>query len=140
VHFLGRHAAVDTHAHPGRTFVRGGANLTWKVRLYARRGTFDGRTIEAMRAGQVAAACFCAVADLPTLDAGAGGLRSIWAFVPGEAYAAYRTQIANLQELVTEGQVGARAPYTCRPPPGEVRSMASRPASLSELTSNEGRR
>jgi membrane dipeptidase len=105
VRFLDRHPAVDTHAHPGRTFVRGGENLTWKVRLYTRRGSFEGRTIEAMRAGRVAAACFCAVADLPTLDAGAGGLRSVRDFAPGEAYAAYRTQIANLQALVSTGQV-----------------------------------
>ncbi|HEV7147561.1 MAG TPA: hypothetical protein VGN48_11260, partial [Pedococcus sp.] len=42
VQFLDRHPAVDTHAHPGRTFVRGGENLTWKVRLYARRSPFEG--------------------------------------------------------------------------------------------------
>jgi membrane dipeptidase len=103
--FLDRHPAVDTHAHPGRTFVRDGENLTWKLRLYARRGTFEGRTIEAMRTGHVAGACFCAVADLPTLDARAGGLRSVRDFVPGEAYAAYRTQLGNLQALVGTGQV-----------------------------------
>jgi membrane dipeptidase len=104
VRFLDRHPAIDSHAHPGRTFVRGGENLTWKLRLYARRGTFEGRTIAAMRAGHVAAACFCAVADLPTLDA-RGGLVSVREFAPGEAYAAYRTQIANLQALVTNGAV-----------------------------------
>ncbi len=105
VRFLDRYPAIDTHAHPGRTFVRGAENLTWKLRLYAMRGTFEGRTIAAMRAGQVAAACFCAVADFPTLDARGGGLVPVRDFAPGEAYAYYRTQIANLQALVRRGEV-----------------------------------
>ena len=103
--FLDEHPAVDTHAHPGRTFVRGGNNLTWKVRLYASRGTFERRSMEAIRAGHLAAACFCAVADLPTLDARAGGLTSVRDFAPGEAYSAYRTQIANLRAVVTGDDV-----------------------------------
>jgi membrane dipeptidase len=105
VRFLDEYPAIDTHAHPGRTFVRGGENLTWKVRLYASRGTFEGRSIDSMHAGHVAAACFSAVADLPTLDAGGAGLTSVRDFAPGEAYAAYRTQIANLRALVTGGEV-----------------------------------
>ena len=36
VAFLDAHPAIDTHAHPGRTFVRGAEHLTWKLRLYAR--------------------------------------------------------------------------------------------------------
>ena len=105
VRFLDGHPAIDTHAHPGRTFVRGGKNLTWKVRLYASRGTFERRSMEAMRAGHLAAACFCAVADLPTLDARAGGLTSVRDFTPGEAYAAYRTQIGNLRSVVSGEEV-----------------------------------
>jgi membrane dipeptidase len=58
-----------------------------------------------MRAGRVGNACFCAVADLPTLDAGPAGLRSTRAFAPGEAYAAYRTQMANLRALAAQGDV-----------------------------------
>ena len=105
VQFLERHPAIDAHAHPGRTFIRGAENLTWRMRLYALRGTFEGRTIAAMRAGHVATACFCAVADLPTLDARGAGLRSVRDFVPGEAYACYRTQIENLKALVTHDEV-----------------------------------
>lgn len=105
VRFLDRHPAIDTHAHPGRTFIRGAENLTWRMRLYALRGTFEGRTIAAMRAGNVATACFCAVADFPTLDARGSGLRSVRDFVPGEAYAFYRTQIENLKALATHDEV-----------------------------------
>jgi membrane dipeptidase len=103
--FLDQHPVVDAHAHPGRTFVRGAENLGSKVRLYALRGTFERRTLEAMRTGHVGNACFCAVADLPTLDARPGGLRSARAFAPGEAYAAYRTQLANLTALATRDEV-----------------------------------
>jgi membrane dipeptidase len=103
--FLDRHPAIDTHAHPGRTFVRGAENLTWRMRLYALRGTFESRTIAAMRAGHVATACFCAVADFPTLDARGAGLRSVRDFVPGEAYVCYRTQIENLKALAAHDEV-----------------------------------
>lgn len=105
VRFLDRHPAIDTHAHPGRTFIRGAENLTWKMRLYALRGTFEARTIAAMRAGHVATACFCAVGDFPTLDASGAGLRPVRGFVPGEAYAFYRTQIENLKALATRDEV-----------------------------------
>jgi membrane dipeptidase len=105
VRFLEEHLAIDTHAHPGRTFVRDAENLTWKMRIYALRGTFESRTIAAMRAGHVATACFCAVPDFPTLDTRGAGLRSVRGFVPGEAYASYRTQIENLRALITRDEV-----------------------------------
>ena len=105
VQFLNLHPAIDTHAHPGRTFVRGAENLTWKLRLYALRGSFESRTIAAMRQGHVAAACFNGVADFPTLDARGGGLTPVRDFKPGEAYAYYQAQIENLKALVIRGDV-----------------------------------
>ena len=105
VQFLDRHPAIDTHAHPGRTFVRGAEDLTWRMRLYALRGTFERPTIAAMGSGHVAAACFCVVADFPTLDARGAGLRSVRDFAPGEAYGWYRTQIENLKALATHDDV-----------------------------------
>ncbi len=105
VAFLRAHPAVDAHAHPGRTFVRGAAGLTWKMRLYAARGTFEDRAVSDMRRGHLAAAVFCGVSDFPTLDARAGTLVPVRGFAPGEAYAYYRTQVANLTELVTRGEV-----------------------------------
>lgn len=105
VEFLNLYPAIDTHAHPGRTFVRGAENLTWKLRLYALRGSFESRTIAAMRQGHVAAACFSGVADFPTLDARGGGLTPVREFEPGEAYAYYCAQIDNLKALVIRGDV-----------------------------------
>ena len=98
--FLDRHPVIDTHAHPGRTFVRGAEHLTWKLRLYAARGSFEDRAVAALREGRVAAACFSAVSDFPTLDARGGGLTKVRDFDPGEAWAYYQRQLANLRELV----------------------------------------
>jgi membrane dipeptidase len=82
--------------------MRGAENLGPTLRVYGLRPTFEGRTIEAMRAGRVGNAVFCAVADLPTLSAGTDGLRSVRDFAPGEAYAAYLTQIGNLRALADD--------------------------------------
>lgn len=105
VAFLDAHPAIDTHAHPGRTFVRGAEHLTWKLRLYAARGSFEDRAVVALREGRVAAACFSAVSDFPTLDARGGGLTKVRDFDPGEAWAYYLRQLANLRELVDRADV-----------------------------------
>jgi hypothetical protein len=134
---------LDRHPRSTRTRTLADVRPRWREpvvegAVVRARGSFEGRTIEAMRAGRVTAACFCAVADLPTLDAGAGGLRSIRDFDPGEAYAAYRTQIANLQALVADGQVvPVLAPATSTPPPrpaASARSWAWRGPSSSRTT------
>lgn len=111
VAFLDAHPAIDTHAHPGRSFVRGAEHLTWKLRLYASRGSFENRAIADLQRGHVAAACFSAVSDFPTLDARGGTLTPVRDFDPGEAWAYYRTQLANLRALVASGDVAwVRAP------------------------------
>lgn len=111
VAFLDAHPAIDTHAHPGRTFVRGAEHLTWKLRLYSARGSFEERAIADLQRGHVAAACFSAVSDFPTLDSRGGGLARVRDFDPGEAWAYYRTQLANLRALVASGDVAlVRAP------------------------------
>jgi membrane dipeptidase len=97
--FLDRYPVIDTHAHPGRTFVRDAEHLTWKLRLYAARGSFEDRAVSTLREGRVAAACFSAVSDFPTLDARGGGLTKVRDFDPGEAWAYYQRQLANLREL-----------------------------------------
>ncbi len=100
VAFLAAHPAVDAHAHPGRTFVRDAHDLTWKMRLYAARGTFEDRTVADMRRGGLAAAVFSGVSDFPTLDARGGTLVPVRPFAAGEAHAYYRAQIRRLTELV----------------------------------------
>ena len=105
VDVLARYPAIDTHAHPGRTFVGGAQGLAWKMRLYAMRGTFEDRAVRELREGHVAAACFSAVSDFPVLDARAGWLTGVREFEPGEAWAYYRTQMDALHRLVASGQV-----------------------------------
>lgn len=105
VAFLGAHPAIDSHAHPGRTFVRGAENLTWKLWLYQKFGTFEPRVVEDMKAGHMAAVAFAAVSDFPVLDARGEGLESVRGFAPGEAWSYYRSQIENLQALADDGLV-----------------------------------
>lgn len=107
VKFLANHPAIDAHAHPGRTFVRGARGLDWKLWLYQQAGTFEESVVGDMRAGGVAAAAFSAVSDFPVLGLAGEGLQSVRQFKPGEAWDYYRAQIANLKALASSGLVHA---------------------------------
>lgn len=100
-----RYPAIDSHAHPGRTFVRGAKGLDWKLWLYQKFGTFEARVVDDMKAGGLAAASFSGVSDFPVLGLAGEGLASIRAFEPGEAWAYYQAQIANLQALTASGLI-----------------------------------
>jgi len=101
--FLADHPAIDTHAHPGRTFVRGAENLSTQLWLYAQLGTFEKETVADMHEGGLSASAFATVSDFQTLDLVSDGLRSVREFEPGEAFASYQRQIANLKALGEEG-------------------------------------
>ena len=103
--FLAKNPAIDSHAHPGRTFTQDAENLPWKLRLYAALGTFEERAIADMVAGGVAAASFSAVADFPVLNVVDGYLTSVRPFNEGEAWGFYQAQMANLKSLVDSGLV-----------------------------------
>ncbi|HHS82050.1 MAG TPA: hypothetical protein ENJ68_00890 [Devosia sp.] len=103
--FLDTHPAVDCHAHPGRTFVKGADDLAWKLKIYAGLGTFEDKAVAQMKEGRMGAAVFSAVGDFPLLDSRGGGLKSVRAFHPGEAYAYYKAQMANLEALAEKGLV-----------------------------------
>ncbi len=96
---------IDAHAHPGRTFVRGAENLNWKLRLYALMGTFEERTVSDMREGGLWASVFNGVADFQLLALTDQGLEATRDFTPGEAWASYQRQIANLRALGDQGLV-----------------------------------
>ena len=96
---LGKYAAIDTHAHPGRTFARGAHGLPPILRVYKAQSGFERRTIADMRKGHLAAACFAVVSDFNVLALGKGGLTAHRPFEEGEAWASYRIQIANLKKL-----------------------------------------
>jgi membrane dipeptidase len=102
---LARHPAVDSHAHPGRSFVDGAENLSGLVWAYAKLGSFEDDTIADMRSGGLAAAAFAAVSDFQALGLQGEGLATVRAFEPGEAWASYKRQMARLQSLVTRGLV-----------------------------------
>lgn len=104
--FMAAHPVIDSHAHPGRTFLRGAQDLSLKIRLYKLLGgSFEDRTIADMAAGKVDAAVFNGVADIQLLTLSGGGLTAERDFRPGEAWASYQRQIANLKALAGAGEV-----------------------------------
>lgn len=104
---LAVHPSIDAHAHPGRTFMRGAENISGLARAAVLLGTFDERTVQDMKAGGLTAASFAAVSDFQTLAFVGEGLAAVRAFEPGEAWASYKRQIGNLQQLVNSGLVFA---------------------------------
>lgn len=98
---LTAHPVVDAHAHPGRTFVRDAENVSGAIWWYVRRGTFEARTLNDMRAAGVDLAAFAAVADFQTLGLSSkSGLSAVREFAPGEAWDSYKRQIGHLDALV----------------------------------------
>ena len=103
--FLDENPAFDVHAHPGRTFVRGAKGLTPKLKLYQALGTFEDRVVEDMQAGGMAAASFATVSDFNVLEATDTGLKTARDFAPGEAWASFELQNANMRKLIDKGLV-----------------------------------
>ena len=92
---LERHPAIDTHAHPGRSYARSLAADSASGDAVA----FEARVVADMRAGRLAAASVAAVADAAVLRPTAAGMGVGRDFQPGEALALYRRQIADLHRV-----------------------------------------
>jgi membrane dipeptidase len=92
---LKTHAAIDTHAHPGRTYSRSLAPDA----AAADAGAFEARAVAEMRAGLLAAASFAAVADAGVLKVTPTGIVVGRDYAPGEAAALYRRQIDDLHRI-----------------------------------------
>lgn len=103
--FLSGHVSIDAHAHPGRTFLRGAQNVSGKLFLGALLGSSEDAAVRDMRAGGLTAAAFAAVSDVQTLGEQGEGLAAVREFGPGEAWASYKRQIANLNALGANGLV-----------------------------------
>jgi membrane dipeptidase len=100
VAFLERHASVDTHSHPGRFFLKRLSNQTPTMRAFGE--AFEDQAIADLTAGNVSATLFCAVADARLLEMTATqGLRAARDWTPGEAYADYRQQLAEMKTLLS---------------------------------------
>ena len=105
VAFLKANPAIDSHAHPGRTFVRDAVNLNWKLNIYRLMGTFENTTVADMHKGGMAGAVFNGVADFELLEQSTEGLSAGREFEDGEAWKSYRTQIDHLHDLEDVGIV-----------------------------------
>jgi membrane dipeptidase len=100
VAFLERHVSVDTHSHPGRFFLKRLTDQTPTTRAFGE--AFEDQAIADLTAGNVSATLFCAVADMRLLEmTSTQGLRAARDWTPGEAYADYRRQIAELKTLLS---------------------------------------
>jgi membrane dipeptidase len=97
------HPAIDVHAHPGRTFVRGATGLSPALIAFSAGGTFENSAFEDMRAGLVCGGSFSLVADFQTLNLQGEGLASTREFSSGEARASYERQLANLRAATAAG-------------------------------------
>jgi membrane dipeptidase len=87
--FLQRHPSVDTHAHPGRFFLKNPSYQTPTTQAFG--APFEQAAIADLNAGDVSAALFAAVADMRLLEmTTTGGLRAGKDFNAGEAYADYK--------------------------------------------------
>jgi membrane dipeptidase len=108
---LARHPAIDLHAHPGDTFVRGAKDLTPEVQAIVGPNPTEPRAVTDMKVGGMAGGSFAAVADLEILGLRDGKLGWAREFRPGEARASYEIQISNLREWVPKaGAVVALGP------------------------------
>jgi membrane dipeptidase len=98
--FLKRHASVDTHSHPGRFFLKRLVDQTPTTRAFGE--PFEQQAIADLSAGNVSATLFCAVADMRLIEmTPTQGLRAARDWAPGEAYADYRRQLAELKTLLS---------------------------------------
>jgi membrane dipeptidase len=105
VAFLGRHASVDIHCHPGRFFLGHLNYETSGTRAFG--APFELRAIADLNAGNVSAALFAAVADMRLLEPTAQGIHAAKEYQPGEAYADYQRQLAELKGLVARHEIAA---------------------------------
>jgi membrane dipeptidase len=104
ISFLQRHPSVDTHAHPGRFFLKNPSYQTPTTQAFG--APFEQTAIADLSAGNVSAALFAAVADMRLLEmAATGGLRAAKDFQAGEAYADYKRQIGLLKALLANREL-----------------------------------
>ena len=106
IDLLNRHVSVDTHCHPGRFFLKGITDPSPTTSAFGE--PFETAAVADLSAGNVSAGVFSAVADMSLLEQTATqGLRAGRDFKPGEAYAEYRRQIAEIKSLITSHMVAA---------------------------------
>jgi membrane dipeptidase len=126
VGFLKVHPAVDAHAHPGRTFIRGATGLSLALRYFQAQGAFEARVVSDMKQGGLAGSCFAAVADVQVLGLVGGWIGESRPFRAGEALTSYQRQVEHLKTLVDEGLVHLAS----APPDIEAARMVGKPAAI----------
>jgi len=101
VAFLEHHPSVDTHSHPGRFFLKNLPFQTPTTRAFGE--PFEAKAIADLSVGQVSATVIAAVADARLLaPTSTQGLHAEKDFQPGEAYADYRSQLAQMTAMTAD--------------------------------------
>ncbi len=83
--------AFDFHAHPGRFYARGTPGFENDNGIL--------KTVNEMNSSQMAGAFFSLVADTLLLQVGATGITVTRAYKPGEGWAEYNRQLAQIKEV-----------------------------------------
>lgn len=103
--FLRKHPAIDTHAHPGRTFVRGAKSLKGLLRVIKMLGTFEKKIIAEMGEGKLACSVFNGVSDFQLLKLADSTLFAARGFKEGEEWDIYNRQMGNMRALEAQGLI-----------------------------------
>ncbi len=98
--FLEKNIAIDIHAHPGRSFVKGAKDIDFKFNYYSLIGRFEDEAFADMKKGGFTASAFSTVSDYQLLTLGNKGLSARREFNTDEAWQSYQTQIATLKSLI----------------------------------------
>ena len=108
---LRRVQAADLHAHPGRTFARRTETSAEGGVSDHADGAFEDQAAADLKEGLVSVASFAAVSDAPVLGVTPTGISVVRPFGPGEAFAAYQKQVANLKAIARrDGMIRLQAP------------------------------
>ena len=101
-HFLKSHISVDTHAHPGRSFVAGAQDMSLQLQIYAATSLFEENAIQDMKLGGLTVGSFATVSDFQVLQIGENGIYAARDFKEGEAWRSYQAQKNRILSLVDD--------------------------------------
>ncbi|MBN8647082.1 MAG: membrane dipeptidase [Caulobacterales bacterium] len=104
---INQNPMIDTHAHPGRFFVKDSKNtsLPFWIRTLL-RNTFEEKAIADIQETKMSAVAFAGVADIDILGMKkSGSLYNARNFAQGEAWESYGRQIKHIKEVLTKNKI-----------------------------------
>lgn len=104
---INQNPMIDTHAHPGRFFVKDSKNTSLPFWIRTLLGnTFEEKAIADIQETKMSAVAFAGVADIDILGMKkSGGLYNARNFTTGEAWESYGRQIKHIKEVLTKNKI-----------------------------------